>query len=162
MAKNLSHKLGLKYIELDSLYWLPDWSHVDVEVFQDRVRNATNCDRWAADGNYHFSREVLWPRGEVLVWLDYSLWTIFWRLWARTWRRWWHKEVLWGTNRERLWPHLKLWSVQDSLFAWLFSTYRSRQIEYAELIRKPENAHLQVIHLKTPAQAEKWLEGYPK
>ena len=158
MAMALSQQLSLAYIELDALYWLPDWSHVEVELFQSRVRQAINQDRWAASGNYRFAREILWPAAEVVVWLDYDFWTIFWRLWNRTWRRWWHNELLWGTNRERLWPHLKVWSVQDSLFAWLFATYHSRRKEYMELIGLPENNHLILVHLKTPAEADAWLK----
>lgn len=161
MAENLSAKLGLKYVELDALYWLPDWSHVSVEEFQKRVADSINCDAWAVAGNYHFAREITWNATEVVVFLDYEFWTIFWRLWNRTWRRWWNKEVLWGANRERLWPHLKFWSVQDSLFTWLFQTYDRRKQEYAEMIAMPEYSHLVIVHLKSPKEAEKWLESIP-
>lgn len=161
MAENLSKKFSLNFIELDALYWLPDWTHISIEDFQARVALAIQKDRWAVAGNYRFAREMTWDAAEVVVWLDYSFWTIFWRLWKRTWRRWWNQELLWGANRERLWPHLKIWSVQDSLFAWLISTYQRRKTEYTELLSQPRYAHLVLVHLKTPQEADQWLEGLP-
>ena len=158
MAQALSTRLGLKYVELDALYWLPDWSHIEVEAFQQRVRDAISGERWVVAGNYRFSREITWPAAQVVIWLDYDFWTIFWRLWNRTWRRWWHNELLWGTNRERLWPHLKIWSVQDSLFAWLFATYRQRIVEYTEMANDPKHKHLQIVRLKDPGQADRFLQ----
>jgi adenylate kinase family enzyme len=161
MAEALSRKLSLEYIELDALYWRPDWTHISVEDFQAKVTEAIHPEKWAVAGNYHFARELTWNAAEVVVWLDYDFWTIFWRLWNRTWRRWWTKEMLWGANQERLWPHLKIWSVQDSLFAWLIKTYQRRKTEYSALLQQPEYAQLILVHLKTPKEADNWLESIP-
>ena len=157
LAENLAGKFGLDFIELDALHWLPGWEHLSDADFRAKVDEATRQPRWAIAGNYSVARDVSWPRAEAVIWLDYSLWTVFWQLWRRTWRRWWRQEVLWGINREELWPHFKLWSPEDSLFAWLFKTYGRRKREYPVLFAKPEYAHLQVLRFKSPQETARWL-----
>lgn len=159
LAKELSALLSIEHIELDSLYWYPDWTHREYDEFCSMVEQRIKVDQWVADGNYHVSREMLWKAADTVIWLDYPLGTIFWQLWNRTWRRWWQKELLWGTNRERIYPHLKFWSVKDSLFAWLFSTYHRRRDEYAALITDVEYDHLKIIHLRTPREKQTWLQN---
>lgn len=157
IAGKLSKILNIEHIELDSLYWYPDWTHREYDEFIEMVRGRISTNQWIADGNYRVSRELVWGEADTVIWLDYSLWVIFWQLWNRTWRRWWRGELLWGTNRERLFPHLKFWSVKDSLFAWLFSTYQRRRDEYGEWIALPKYAHLQVVHLRSPQETKQWL-----
>jgi adenylate kinase family enzyme len=162
LSETLAQKLKLDFIELDALYWLPNWDHVSDAEFRMRVDQATRTPRWVVAGNYGTTRDISWPRAEAVIWLDYPLWTIFWRLWRRTWRRWWMKEILWGTNRERLWPQFKIWSAEDSLFHWLFKTYWRRKREYPQLFALPEFTHLKVFHMKTPQETEAWLKSLGK
>jgi adenylate kinase family enzyme len=157
LAEKLSQKLGLDFIEMDALHWLPGWQSAADEDFLAKVDEATCGQRWVIAGNYSKARDVTWPRAEVVIWLDYSLWTVFWRLWRRTWRRWWTRELLWGTNRERLLSHFKIWSTEDSLFRWLFSSYWRRKREYPRLFAQAEYAHLQIIHFHSPAETDGWL-----
>ena len=159
LAENLAGKLRLDCIELDAIYWLPDWNHVTAEEFRHLVDRTTQAPAWVLAGDYGLVRDITWPRAEAVIWLDYPLRTLFWRLWRRTWRRWWTKELLWGTNYERLLPQFKIWSAEDSLFHWLFKTYWRRKRDYPRLFALPENTHLKVIHFKNPAETESWLHS---
>lgn len=161
LAQELSTRLLIEHIELDGLYWYPDWTHREYDEFCSMVNQRIKAETWVADGNYRVSRELIWNAADTLIWLDYPLWTIFWQLWNRTWRRWWNQEVLWGTTRDRIFPHLKFWSVKDSLFAWLFSTYHRRRDEYASLIESGDYNHLTVIHLCSPQETKAWLQNIP-
>jgi adenylate kinase family enzyme len=158
-AEQLAMKLDLDFVELDALHWEANWTEAPDEVFRARVDQATLAPGWVVAGNYSVTRDIVWPRAEAVIWLDYSLWTIFWRLTFRTFRRWWTKEVLWGTNRENLWNHFKLWS-DESLWHWLFKTYWRRKRESPLLFAKPEHSHLKVIHFTTPQEMEKWLAQF--
>ena len=159
LAEQLSKRLDLEFIELDALQWLPNWEHLSDEDFRARVDEVTRTPRWVIAGNYSIARNVSWPRAEAIIWLDYPLWTIFWQLWRRTWRRWWTQEILWGTNRERLWSQFKIWSAEDSLFHWLFKTYWRRKREYPQLFALPEYSHLKVFQMKTPQETDNWLQN---
>ena len=115
LAEKLSKRFGLSYIELDALNWDPNWQAAPLEVLRARVEKATQAEKWIVAGNYHVVRDLIWPKAEVMIWLDYPLLTALWQLTRRTFRRWWTQELLWGTNREPFWKHFKLWSP-DSLF----------------------------------------------
>jgi adenylate kinase family enzyme len=158
LAERLARRFDLSYIELDALHWEPDWQAAPLEVFRARVENAAQAERWIAAGNYHVVRDLLWPRAEALIWLDYSLGRVLWQLTRRNLRRWWRRELLWGTNYEPFWIHLKLWST-DSLYHWLFRTYWRRKREYPRLFSQPEHRHLNVIRFTRPGQTEEWLKG---
>jgi adenylate kinase family enzyme len=161
LAERLAAKLDLDFIEMDALHWLPDWKHVSDEEFRRRVDNATRADRWVIAGNYGLARDISWPRAEAVVWLDYPLWTVFWRLWRRTWSRWWTREVLWGTNYERLLPQFKIWSAEDSLFHWLFKTYWRRKRDYPRLLSQSKYSHLKVFHFFDQKETDDWFLSLP-
>lgn len=158
LAEQLAKKLDLDFIELDALYWEPNWVEAPGEVFQARVELATRSEGWAVAGNYGRVRNIVWSRAQAVVWLDYSLGLIYKRLIVRSVRRWWTQELLWGTNRERLYPHLKLWS-DESLFKWALKTYWRRKREIPQFLKMPEYSHLTLFHFKTPQQTHDWLES---
>ena len=158
LAEQLAQKIGGDFIELDALNWGPNWTAAGDEILRNRADEATRSPCWVVAGNYRITRPITWARAEAVIWLDYSLWVIFWRLWRRTWKRVFFKEELWNGNREHLWTQLKLWS-EESLFHWLFKTYWRRKREYPQLFEKSEYSHLKIIHFKTPQETDAWLEN---
>ena len=158
LAEQLADRLGLNFVELDALHWQANWTPATLEVFRERVKTATSAKSWVVAGNYHVVRDLIWPRAEAVVWLDYSFPVVFWRLLTRTIRRSWRQEELWNGNRENFWSHLKLWS-EESLFHWLFKTYWRRKREIPTLLALPEHAHLKLIHFQSPREADEWLAG---
>ena len=158
LAETLAKRFDLNYVELDALHWEPNWQSAPLEVFRARVEKAVQADRWIVAGNYRIVRDLTWPRAEAVIWLDYPFLTVLRQLTRRTFHRWWTQELLWGTNRERLWEHFKIWS-KDSLFNWLFQTYSRRKREYPLLLSQPEHQHLKLIRLRQPSETEEWLES---
>jgi adenylate kinase family enzyme len=159
LANALSEKLALDFIELDALYWEPNWKTAEVEVFRQRVEQATRSAGWVVAGNYSKVRDMIWSRAEAIIWLDFPFHIVFWRLLVRTIRRGWTQEELWNGNRETFWWHLKLWS-EESLFHWLFKTYWRRKRETPMLVSQYE--HLKLIHFKHPKETEEWLASLQK
>lgn len=156
LAENIARRFDLEYIELDALHWEPGWQGAPIEVFRARVERATQATAWIVAGNYHSVRDLIWHKAQAILWLDYPLGVVLWQLTRRTFRRWWTRELLWGTNREPLWIHFKIWS-SDSLYHWLFKTYWRRKREYPALFSQPEHQHLTVLHFKHPKETEEWL-----
>ncbi|MGE5462306.1 MAG: adenylate kinase [Syntrophothermus sp.] len=156
LAERISRYFDMDFVELDALYWEPNWQGAPPEIFRERVERAVRDEKWIVAGNYHVVRDLIWPRAEAVIWLDYPFWTVFWQLTRRTFRRWWKKELLWGTNIEPLYVHFKLWS-QESLFHWLIKTYWRRKREIPALFSRPEHQHLQLIRFGHPKETEKWL-----
>ena len=157
LAENLASRLGLNFIELDALHWEPNWQEAPLDVFRARVEKAMESGKWNVAGNYHIVRDIIWPKAEAVIWLDYPFLTVLGQLTRRTFKRWWTHELLWGTNHERLIIHFKLWS-QDSLFHWLLKTYWRRKREIPLVLSRPEHQHLKLIHLKHPKETDTWLK----
>jgi adenylate kinase family enzyme len=154
LAATLAECFGISHVELDALHWEPDWTEAPLPTFRLRVHEAVKRKAWVIDGNYSAVRDIVWPRADTVVWLDYGLPTIFARLLWRTFRRVFTREELWSGNRERLWAQL---ATRDSIFLWALQTYRRRRREYPTLFAKPEYAHLRVIRLRSPRQARRFL-----
>jgi adenylate kinase family enzyme len=159
LAEKIARRFDLSYIELDALNWEPNWQAAPLEVFRARLEKAMQAGEWIVAGNYHVVRDLLWPRAEAVIWLDYSLGRVLWQLTRRSLTRWWTRELLWGTNYESLWVHLKLWS-KDSLYNWLFQTYWRRKREYLRLLSQPEHQHLKLIRFSDPKETQEWLESF--
>jgi adenylate kinase family enzyme len=161
LAERLAGRLDLAYIELDALYWQPGWVGTPDEEFRLKVGAAIQAPGWALAGNYSRVRDLVWERADAILWLDYPFLLVFDRLLRRTWQRWRRRELLWGTNVEPLWVHLKLWS-KESLINWLFQTYWRRKREYPQLFALPENAHLKVLRFAHPRELESWFASLPE
>jgi len=154
LACQLARQFGLPHIELDALHWDANWTMALLPVFRERVARALAGDAWVADGNYSKARDLVWPRAQLIVWLDYGLAVVFWRLFRRSLRRSLSREELWNSNRERLRDQF---FSRDSLFLWALQTNRRHRAEYVALLRRPEHAHLKLVHLRSPAATRRWL-----
>ena len=156
LARRAAAKLGAVYVELDELFWDAGWTQATPDVFRARVERATDSPRWVVAGNYGRVRDLLWPRADTIVWLDYAFPLVLRRLTVRTVRRAVTGEVLWNGNREYFWEHCQLWS-EKSLFHWLVKTYWAYRRELPVLFAQPEHAHLRIVRFRRPREAEAWL-----
>ncbi len=155
LAETLAQRLGLPFVELDELFWLPNWVMSDDESFSVKVAAATSGESWVVAGNYQRSSvDVIWPRVDTMIVLEVSLVTQLRRLIARSWRRSRSNELLWGTNYERLWKHF---FHRDSLLLFALRTHRKTRDRYRSMMADPEWAHIDFIHLRSPAEAARWL-----
>ena len=151
LGGELAAIIGAEHVELDALHWEPNWTEAPNDVFRERVRQATAGDRWVVDGNYAVARDVVWPRAELIVWLDYSIARIYARLLRRTTRRIVTREELWAGNRERFRTGFM---SKDSLFLWALQTHWTRRRTYPAQLAQPEHVHLQVFRARSPGETE--------
>jgi adenylate kinase family enzyme len=158
LAATLAARLGVPHVELDALHWDRGWTEAPDDVFRARTAHALAGDAWVADGNYSKVRDIAWGRADTLIWLDYPLSLILWRLVRRTTGRIITRVELWNGNRETL---RGAFFSRDSLFVWALQTHKRRRTEYTTLPKQPEYAHLQMIRLSSPAATRRWLEQVP-
>jgi len=64
--------------------------------------------------------------------------------------------ALWNDNRE---DFRSQFPSADSLLLWALNSHFPRRRRYAGLVNDPAFAHLEVVRLRTPHQARKWLNG---
>jgi adenylate kinase family enzyme len=163
-AADLAEKLRCGHIELDQLYWLPDWRGRPKEEFRSLVSEVTLQDRWVVDGNYSVVRDITWLRATAIIWLDYSFPVVFGRALWRSIRRLITREELFAGNRESF---TKTFLSRDSILLWVLTTYHRRRRDYPVLFKAPKHAHLATYRLRTPVEGSRLLSristsGYPK
>ncbi|MBM0740061.1 AAA family ATPase [Phormidium sp. CLA17] len=156
LAQQVAQHFQIPYIELDALYWEPNWTAPPPQVFRDRVTEALSRDCWVVDGNYSAVRNIVWSRAETIVFLDYSFWLIMGRLLRRTLRRSLKQEELWNGNREDI---RKSFFSQESILLWMLQTYQRNRKKYPVLFQQQEYAHLSVVHLQSPQITNEWLSS---
>jgi adenylate kinase family enzyme len=156
LARALAERLHIPHVELDSLYWGPNWAEATEPVFREWVSAALRGDAWVVDGNYSKVRDIIWGKADTVVWLDYSLPVMLWRLVRRTLRRIILREELWHGNRES-WR--EAFFSRESILWWMLTTYKRRRREYPALLSRPEYAHLTTIRLRSPKDAGRWLRA---
>ena len=157
-AAVIARRIGAPHIELDSMHWGPNWTEVDDDLFKDQLIQTLSAsgDAWVIDGNYAKVRDVVWSKAEMVVWLDYSLATIWWQLLKRTLWRVTVRETLWHGNRESL---RTAFLSRDSLFVWTFQTHGLHRVNYPAALALPEHSHISLVHLRSPRQTRRWLAG---
>jgi hypothetical protein len=147
-------------VELDALFWEPNWQEPDREKFARKVRDAIAAPGWVLAGNYTSrAADIVWPVVETIVWLDFPLRTTLPRILRRSWRRSRSKELLWGTNYERFWPQLKVWSPKDSLLAYNIRHGRRFRKRLEEAMADPALARIRWVRLGSPRELRRWLDA---
>ena len=73
LARRLAAELSLPYIEMDTLYWRPDWQGTPDDRFLIKLETALNASSgWVLDGNYNRTRTIKWREIDLIVWVDYG------------------------------------------------------------------------------------------
>lgn len=153
-ARELARILERQHVELDVLYWGPDWT--PRPEFASLVQAAVRAEQWVIDGNYGSVRHLVWPRASAIVWLNYPLRTVLSRAVRRTVRRVLTREVLFAGNTESA---MVSFFSRDGIPAWVLRTYWRRRREYPALLSEERYRHLDLFEIRTPAQAGALLEA---
>lgn len=157
MAARLADLLDLTAVDLDALLWEPGWREAHVDVFRDRIQHALAGDRWVTSGNYiGNAQDLIWTRADTVVYLDMPIPLLVWRVLTRSWGR--RNVVLWGTNTEKFWPHLKVWS-RDSLIYFALTTTHRRRRQFEAWQIDPRWAHIRFHHLRSPREVTRFLNA---
>ena len=152
-ARALGERLGLPHVELDALYWGPNWTPRG--NFLELAAEAAGRERWIMDGNYRATRDLLWPQAQLIVWLDYEMGVVVARALRRTLKRSWEKSELWAGNRESFRKQL---ASRDSILLWVLTTWRRRRHDYArQFAATGAYGGTRVLRFRAPQGAERFL-----
>jgi energy-coupling factor transporter ATP-binding protein EcfA2 len=156
LARELAGALGMPHVELDSLYFGPDFSTAPLPLLRERTSAAIAGDRWVTDGNKRAVRDLVWPRADTIVWLDYPFYVSLWRLAKRARRR---TSALSAqaaeSGRRSGLPKQMLAAAKGVLTA--LRSHRGQRREYPRMFAQPENRHLAVARLRSPRATRQWL-----
>jgi adenylate kinase family enzyme len=154
-ARKLSERIGCRHIELDELFWGPDWQPKSSEKFLALVQESVSAENWVADGNYSSARKVVWEHATGIVWLNYPLLLVLWRGLTRASRRIFLREEMWHGNRESF---RRTFLSKDSILIWILSTHRKRAREFEEIRSMNAYPNAKWYVFNDPHAADEWLE----
>ena len=126
-----------------------DLNQTNREEFRKRVSEAVAGGAWVVAGGCSALRGLVWSKATAVVWLNYPLWLILWRLLGRTVHRVFTKEVLWQGNTESF---RKQFLSGDSLFLFAIKTHGRRSRSFRHAFTQPEHAHLTAVRHRSPGE----------
>lgn len=162
LARQLAERLDVPYIEIDRLYWRPEWQGTPDEAFLARLEQtlAEAGGGWVLDGNYSRTQPIKWREVDYILWLDYGFCRTLWQAVRRACRRAASKRELWpGTgNRESF---RRSFFSRESIVLWTIRTYSKNRRKYlAEMART--DAGRRFKRLRSPRQAADFLRTLPQ
>ena len=161
LARELAAAIDVPHVELDALYFGSDFSTAPLPVLRERTSAAIAGDRWVTDGNKSAVRDLVWPRADMVIWLDYPLVVSLWRLGKRAM---WRTSVLKAQAAEKGTkaglPRQFLLAAKGVLTA--LRSHKGQRREYPRMFDKQENQHLAVVRLRSPRDTRRWLAHLPR
>ncbi|MGG7446911.1 AAA family ATPase [Kosakonia oryzendophytica] len=160
LARRIASQLNIPYIEMDLLYWRPNWQGTPKEEFYARLTQALSQPDWVLDGNYDRSRDIKWRDVDIVVWVDYGFWHTLRQVTLRAIARARSQQELWPEtgNRESL---RRAFLSRDSIIFWMLKTWRRNRQRYGEYMVDPRYQHLRFVRISTPQQADEFLATLP-
>lgn len=156
LARELSAAIGVPHVELDALYFGPNFSTVPLSLLRSRTRVAIAGDRWVTDGNKSAVRDLVWPRADSVIWLDYPLVVSLWRLGKRAlWRTSVLKVQAAETGGKAGLPGQFFSGAKGVLTA--LRSHTGQRREYPKMFAEPGNHHLAVVRLRSAGATRRWL-----
>jgi adenylate kinase family enzyme len=151
LAAAVAERTGLPWHAVDDLTWEPGWEQVPHGEQRSRISAICAAQQWVLDTAYSSWLDVVLPRAELVVGLDYPRWLSLRRVVRRTVVRIIDKRSICNGNVETIRGALS----RESIIAWHFRSFkrkRTRMRAWAET-----GIDADVVLFKSPREAERWL-----
>lgn len=149
LAKELSSKLNIPAYELDNLFWLSEWQHVDLNSFAEKVGSIVEKDSWIICGNYSKVREIIWDKADTIIWLDYPFLLCFFRNLIRSLKRIFTKEQCCNGNYETM---SRTFFSKDSILLWVIKSHWRHKESYSSAFLEKRYSQKSLIRVGSPKE----------
>jgi adenylate kinase family enzyme len=153
LAARLAELLDVPHHDLDEVLFTDDGA-LPLEEFRARTAAITDARAWIVDGNYSKLADLTWHRADLLIWLDYRLPLIVWRVTRRNLRRLSGREVAPATAAT--WR--RAFFSRRSALANAIRKYLTNRARYRRQAAETSALGVQVLRFRTPRQTQRWLQ----
>jgi adenylate kinase family enzyme len=153
LAKRVSERLQLPFFPSDGFYWEPGWKIATQDKVHKMVWNIACQDTWVLDGNFDEIHDLVWRRADCIIWLDYSLMTIFVQIATRNFR--------WALTRQKIWSG-NMMTLQRAIsgIQHMVNSYSQKKKKYPFWLSEIPNI---VFHrFRTRDETEMWIQNITK
>ena len=152
-ALRIGEVTGLPVTLVDELTWLPGWIPVEADTQLEIIDAITAEDRWVLDSSYGAWLDIVLPRVQLVVGLDYPRWFSLQRLIRRT-----AHGVVTGAQRcngntESLANALS----RNSIVRWHFSSFSRKRERIRAWATSPDAPETLVF--SSARELEAWLDS---
>lgn len=158
LGKRLAILNHAKAIDLDDLNWLPGWkSRPTNEMIAILEKKIWGEKKWIISGNYRGTHSVTMPKATCVIWLDFRLSLILWRMVNRTLKRIISQEEICNGNKETFYG---TFIDKDNLFSYTLRTYSRRKKQFSQL--SEVYPHLEIFRISSPKKLEEFIIFFKK
>lgn len=154
LGLELGRRLGIETIDLDDLYWLPEWTPRPSDEFRASIAEIVARPQWVVMGNYTKVAPLIEGDADTLIWLDYARPVTLGRLLRRTLRRVLTGEPCCNGNREEF---RKSFFSRRSVIWWSITTHARRHRECLALMAQNPLAGQVRLRHRSPRETKDWL-----
>jgi adenylate kinase family enzyme len=153
LAKRLAKINHAKPIDLDDLNWLPGWKSRPTDEMIAKLENEIWGEKkWIISGNYRGTHAFTMPKATCVIWLDFRLRLVLWRMLKRTLQRIVTQEEICNGNRETIYG---TFFDKENLFSYTIHTYAKRKEQFSNL--GDVYPHLEIYRITSPKKLEKFV-----
>lgn len=155
-SRRLAERLDVPHVEMDALFWKPDWQQSADADFERALRDATAGAGWVLDGNYSRTTPIKWARADTVIWLDFGFVRTLRQILARSIGRAASRHEIWvGTgNRESF---RRTFASRESIVLWMLGSYRRNRRRYSVAMSDPKFSHIRFVRLRSPRSCARFL-----
>ncbi len=157
-SEKLAKILAIPYIQMDAIFWGPNWSEPNDDEFFPKVQCALNQEAWVLDGNYTRTIPIKWANIDCVICLDYSLFRTVRQVVGRAVSRSISGQELWeGTgNRETF---RNSFMSKDSIIWYSIQSHAKVRQRITSFMADPQYDEIRFVRLISPKAAQRFLES---
>lgn len=155
-SRQLAEALGYQYIEMDAIFWKPNWQKPTDEEFFSALESKLVSDTWVLDGNYNRTGPIKWPRVDTVIWIDYSFTRTIYQAVKRAFIRSVSRQELWQ-NSGNVESFKKSFLSKESIILWTLKTYKTNRARYQRLLVDPDYRHISFVRITNPKEAQVYI-----
>lgn len=152
LARWLTEQLGYPHTDLDEILFTPD-GPLPLPEFRQQAAQITERDTWIVEGNFSKLADVVWHRADVLVWLDFPLYLIVYRIVRRSLRQLAGRDD--SPQAKRL-TWRKAFFNRRSLLRSAIRKYRNNRPRYARQVAETAALGVEIVRLRSPRAVRRW------
>ncbi|MCZ2260998.1 toxin [Isoptericola sp. QY 916] len=158
VGRRLAAGLGVRHVELDALFWGPDWTPRPRDDFEADARAEIAADSWVIDGNYSHLQAEVWARADAVVWLDPPRSVVMAQVYRRTLLRALDRTELWpGTGNRQRWRDVLAPWRKSSIVRWSWEQLDRYPERYGAAMADPAHSHVEFHRLRSRDEVDAFV-----
>ncbi len=145
LARKISEILSMPIIELDMLFWGRNWSKFSSTHVHNIVKKKVMKTPHIVEGQYPEMRNTLPKYADTIIFIDFPLPLLFWRLLKRSTKRAFTGESTCHGNKETF---RKLFFSKHSMIYYIFQVYSKNRYDNLRIIRDARKENKETYILK--------------